>query len=139
MRWIHDLQTITLEATGGADTALVTMALQDRAFRELTIWGVPGSGRVVGDAPGVRNFTYQVFFGPTSQAAAAPRVTDEIFFIYDPGDTVRIWPPNDPTTNLHRLPRSSVRGFPVSVQIINLDADPLILTLEFLALTIDQG
>ncbi len=139
MRFIHDKQIVTLEATGGADTTLVTMARQDRAFRELTVWCIPGSGRAVGDAPGVRNYTCQVFFGATSQSAPVARADDDIWLASDPGDTVRIWPANEPTSNLHRGTRNQVLGFDVSVQVINLDVVPVTLTFEFLAMTIDQG
>lgn len=139
MRWVHDIQTVTLEAAGGDDTQLVTMARQDRAFRELTIWGEPGTGRVVGDAADVRDFTTRVYFGPTPQGAATARSDDEIYFIFDPGDTVRLWPANEPSSNKNRSPRDQVRGFDISVLVVNLDAAPLVLTIEFLALTIENG
>lgn len=139
MRFVHDKQVASLEAAGGADSVLLVMARQDRPFRELTIWGEPGTGRVVGDVAAARGFTYQVFFGATAQSAPVARVNDEIFFVYDPGDTVRIWPANEPTSNLHRLTRNQVRGFDVSVLLTNTAAAPLTITLEFLALTIENG
>jgi hypothetical protein len=141
VRFVRDVQVITLDATGGPnDQQNVVMAPQDRPFRELTIWGKPGTGRVVGDAAGVRNFTSEVFFGPSSQAAAAARADDEIYLVYDPGDTVRIWPANNTASNPESAgTRRGVLGFPVTVQLTNLAATKVVITIIFLAMTIDQG
>lgn len=141
MRFIRDVQVITLDAAGGPnDTQNVVMAPQDRPFRELTIWGMPGTGRVVGDAAGVRNFTSEVFFGPTTQGGASARANDEIYLVFDPGDTVRIWPANNTASNPESAgTRQGVRGFPVTVQFVNLAATKIVITVIFLAMTIDQG
>lgn len=140
MRFIHDIQVAELQAAGGADTVNLVMARQDRVFRELTIWGIPGTGRAVGDAAGVRDFTTQVFFGPTAQAVPVARADDQIFLAYDPGDTQRLWPPNEPTSNPQQRGTSNqVRGFDITVRVVNLDTSPLVLVLEMLAMTIENG
>jgi hypothetical protein len=89
----------------------------------------------------VRSFSSQVFFGPTSQGAALARVTDEQYLIYDPGDTVRIWPPNEPSSNPQRRgTKWEVKGFPITVRIVNSDAvNALGITVEVSSMTIDQG
>lgn len=113
---------------------------EDRPFRELTIWGVPETPRQVGDAAIAKNFTTEVFFGPTSQAAALLRPDDEVFMAFDPGDAVRIWPPNNPTSNpQQRGTNNQVHGFPIMVRITNLDVAALVIAVEFNAMTIDQG
>jgi len=92
--------------------------------------------------PQARNFTSEVFFGPTSQGAAAAHLTDEEFLLFDPGDTVRIWPPNEPSSNPQRKfeNRWGVKGFPIVVRVTNLDAvNQLGITIEFVSMTIDQG
>lgn len=136
MRWIQNPQRVTVPAS---DTLNVVMYRQDRAFRELTIWVRPVNSRVPGSSAGVRDFTYEVFFGPTSQGAAAPRVNDEVFLAYDPGSTGRIWPANDRTSNWARGPRSKVHGFDITVQFVNGAVTPLVLDVEFDAMTIDLG
>lgn len=88
-----------------------------------------------------RNFTSEVFFGPTSQGAAIARLTDEEFLIFDPGDTVRLWPPNEPSSNPQRKgTKWEIHGFDITVRINNLDAvNPLGITIEFSSMTIDSG
>jgi hypothetical protein len=119
MRFVHDSQRVTVPSGGVVD---VVMALQDRDFRELTIWGTPMSTRAAGDGstPAVRDFSTRVFFGPTAQGGApTTRVDDEEYVIYDPGDTCRIWPANNPTSNLSGSSRQRAAGFPVTVRITN--------------------
>lgn len=83
-----------------------------------------------------RNFSTQVFFGPTSQGGAAARVNNNVYLVYDPGDAGRVWPTNEPSSNPQR---EDVRGLPVTVRIINSAADALAITIEFMAMTIEQG
>lgn len=136
MRFIDIPMRVTVPANGGIE--LVVMPKQDRAYRELTIWGIPESAVAVGGAAGTRNFSSQVFFGHTSQAGAAARVDDNVYLIYDPGDTERIWPANEPTSNPQNARK--VKGFPITVRLVNSDATlPLVITVEFCAMTIDQG
>ena|SRR3990167_1803476 len=143
MRFIRDVQIATLDATGGAnDERIVEMARQDRPFRELSIWCIPAASlaRAIGSAAGVLDYSTEVFFGPSSQAAAAARANDEIFMPFDPGSTVRIWPANDLTSNPQQIgTRGQVRGFPISVRAINSAAEPVVLVIIFCAMTIDQG
>lgn len=121
-----------------SSTVDVVLPKQDRAFRELTIWGIPESSVVVGGAAGVRNFSSQVFFAHTSQGAAAARADDNVYLIYDPGDTERIWPINEPSSN--SMNSRKPKGFPITVRIVNADATlALNITIEFCAMTIEQG
>jgi len=89
----------------------------------------------------VRSFTTQIFFGQTAQGAAAARVNDEAYLAYDPGDAVRIWPPNEPSSNSpQKGTTNQARGFPVTCRVINTDiANDLDITIEFTSMTIDQG
>jgi len=137
MRFIRDTRRVVVPATSTLDVAMRRL---DRSFRELTIWGIPESPRAVGDAPIVCNFSSQVFFGPTSQGAAAAKVTDDIYLVYDPGDAVRIWPANEPTSSPQQKGTSNeVRGFSITVRLVNSAASPLVIIVEFTAMTIDQG
>jgi len=137
MKFIRFTSRVTVPA---ASTRDVTMPRLDRAFRELTIWGIPESPRQVGDAPNARNYSSQVYFGPTSQGAAAARVNDDVYMIYDPGAAVRIWPPNEPSSNPQQKGTSNeIAGFPITVRLVNAAASPLVMTVEFTAMTIDQG
>lgn len=95
------------------------MARQDRPFRELSIWVRPVTSRSPGDAAEVRDFSSRVYFGPTAQGAAAARTDDENYMAYDPGDTQRIWPANDPTSNLHRKERDKIKGFDITLRLVN--------------------
>ncbi len=145
MRFIHETLKASVAAAGGADVVDVVMPAQGRPYRELTVWVEPVTSRGVGDAPGVRNFDHETFFGPTSQAASATRTDDEIFFAYDPGDTVRIWPANAPApVSAHRaspdgITRLRPSGFAITVQLTNLAAAPVEILVHFVAMTIDQG
>lgn len=89
----------------------------------------------------VRSFTTQIFFGQTAQGAAAARVNDEAYLAYDPGDAVRVWPPNEPSSNPQQKGTTNqVRGFPVICRVVNTDvANDLDITIEFTSMTIDQG
>lgn len=137
MRFLRHTRQVTVP---GAGSTLVSMPREDRPFRELTIWGIPETPRQIGDAPVAKNFTAEVFFGPTSQSAAIFRPDDEVFLAYDPGDAVRIWPPNNQTSNpQQRGTNNQVHGFAVAVRINNAAAAPLVITVEFNAMTIDQG
>lgn len=118
MRFVHDSQRVTVPSGGVVD---VVMALQERDFRELTIWGTPMSARAAGDGstPAVRDFSSRVYFGPSAQGAATARTDDDEYVIYDPGDTQRIWPANNPRSNLSGSARQRAAGFPITVRITN--------------------
>lgn len=119
MRWVNDPHRITVP--GGGGSLDVVMARQDRPFRELSIWVRPSTPRVAGDGLPVflRDYSGQIFFGPTAQAGPVSKLDDESWMLYDPGDTQRLWPANDPTTNLHRNTRARVKGFDITAQFIN--------------------
>ena len=138
MKFLDFPKTVTV---GTSSTLDIVMPKVDRPFRELTIWGIPRSDKAVGAAAGTRNFSSQVFFGHSSQAAAAPRTDDNRYLIYDPGDKVIIWPANEPSSNpTYAGKEARVVGFPITVRIVNSDAtNALVITIEFLAMTIDQG
>lgn len=119
MRFVHETRRVTVAAPAGTED--VPMPLQDRSFRELTIWCEPVTYRVGGDGlPALgRDFTHETFFGPTSQdGSPQARTTDETFFAFDPGNNVWIWPANEPTSNLHRTGEQP-KGFPITVQLTN--------------------
>jgi len=88
-----------------------------------------------------RNFTSQLFFGPTAQTAPVPRANDAVYLIYDPGDVGRVWPTYEPSSNPQQKGTSNqVHGFPITVRITNLDpASKLVITVEILSMSIDQG
>jgi len=83
-----------------------------------------------------RNFTSQVFFGPTNQGAPTARITNDEYLIYDPGDAGRVWSANEPSSNPQQ---GDVRGLPITVRIDNADTVDLAMTIEFMAMTIEQG
>lgn len=89
----------------------------------------------------VRSFSSQVFFGITAQGAPAARVNDEMYLAYDPGDAVRIWPPNEPSSSpQQRGTANQVEGLAITVRLVNTDVvNPLDITVEFTSMTIDQG
>ena len=129
-----------LDAVGGPSAQRVVTFLSDRPFVDLTIWAVPESDRQPSDPVVARNYTTQAFFGPTAQSAPILRLDDEIFMILDPGDAGRVWSTNQPTSNpQQRGTINQVHGFPISVQIVNSDVFPLVITVEFLAMAIVQG
>jgi hypothetical protein len=89
----------------------------------------------------VRSFSTQIFFGITAQGAPTARVNDEVYLAYDPGDAVRIWPANEPSSSPEkRGTNDQIQGFPITVRVVNTDAvNPLDITIEFCTMTIDQG
>lgn len=90
--------------------------------------------------PATRSFTTQVFFGPTAQGAAAAHADNNASIVYDPGDAGRIWSANEPSSNPQQAGRANeVRGFPVTVRIVNNDTVALAIAIEFVAMGIDQG
>jgi len=88
-----------------------------------------------------RSFTSQVFYGPTAQGLATVRGSDATYLVYDPGDAGRVWAANEPTSSPQQKGTSNqIRGFPITVRIVNTAvAGDLVMTVEFVMMTIDQG
>lgn len=119
MRFIRDSRRVTVPGAGS--TVDVVMDAQDKPFRELTILAAPVTSRVPGDGlpAAARDYSVEIFFGPTSQGGATARTDDNQFLALDPGDGQRIYPANNHTSYLHARPRGKSLGFPITARLIN--------------------